>query len=98
MAEPILVKIQDQRPSKDHIWEDDVLDREKVASFLTKLLTAVNTQYVLQVNSPWGTGKTFFLQRWELSIKGKNRGQTYTFDGIVKSVCLTPRIQERKWT
>ena len=53
-------------------WDEDVLKREKYADFLTKYLVAKKEPFVLNVNSPWGTGKTFFIKRWYESLKGKH--------------------------
>lgn len=58
----------------------DRLDRAKYAEFLTGMLasqgyfTAADgseekRNYVLNLNSEWGSGKTYFLRRWESSLK-----------------------------
>ncbi|WP_338127835.1 P-loop NTPase fold protein [Leptospira noguchii] len=46
-----------------NIWEDDVLGREQVASFLENIIKQKIGNFVLTINSPWGTGKTFLIQR-----------------------------------
>ncbi|WP_188407569.1 KAP family P-loop NTPase fold protein [Agarivorans gilvus] len=51
----------------------DKLNRATYAKFLTKFLLAhSSTGYVLNLNSSWGTGKTYFLKRWQASIKEKH--------------------------
>lgn len=50
-------------------WHGDRLHREESAALLTKLLNNSETPFTLVVNSKWGTGKTFFIERWNASIK-----------------------------
>lgn len=45
-------------------WENDYMDRKPSADFLTKYILSNAHVKVLNVNSPWGTGKTFFLEHW----------------------------------
>ncbi|MDO6544290.1 KAP family P-loop NTPase fold protein [Photobacterium sanguinicancri] len=55
----------------------DKLDRQKYAEFLTKFLAnqghdkAIGNKhnYVLNLNSEWGSGKTYFLRRWAEDLK-----------------------------
>lgn len=47
------------------IWVDDLMDREPSARFLTSYLLANPDIKVLNVNSPWGAGKSFFLNKWK---------------------------------
>lgn len=51
----------------------DSLNRSLHAKFLTTFLIdkAKQGSYVININSPWGTGKTWFLRRWEQSLKFK---------------------------
>jgi hypothetical protein len=53
--------------SKD-IWLDDFLNRKVSSDFLTKYMLANSYVKVLNVNSPWGSGKTFFLERWKADL------------------------------
>ncbi|MBC3778735.1 P-loop NTPase fold protein [Pseudomonas sp. SWRI99] len=46
------------------VWADDFMARKTSADFLTKYLLANSHVRVLNVNSAWGAGKTFFLERW----------------------------------
>lgn len=52
----------------------DTLDRAKYASFITNFLVKNTSEngYVINLNAPWGTGKTYFLQRWILDINQKH--------------------------
>lgn len=56
-------------PNEKDPWTDDVLGRRRVAEFLTPLLATSTGPFVLNVDSPWGTGKTFFLKRWCQAVK-----------------------------
>lgn len=48
----------------------DSLNRSEHAKFLTTFLVdkAKQGSYVININSSWGTGKTWFLRRWEKSL------------------------------
>lgn len=48
----------------DNAWEDDFMERKPSADFLTSYILSNAHIKVLNVNSPWGTGKSFFLERW----------------------------------
>ncbi|MFM5802285.1 P-loop NTPase fold protein [Aeromonas veronii] len=52
----------------------DHLDRAKYALFLTSFLSAqdLSKPYVLNLNSGWGTGKTYFLKRWAEDLKRRH--------------------------
>ncbi|PMK09450.1 KAP family P-loop NTPase fold protein [Vibrio splendidus] len=61
-------------------FPEDKLDRAKYATFLTKLLASQGydkareedeqkQNYVLNLNSEWGSGKTYFLKRWSEDVK-----------------------------
>ncbi|WP_440064997.1 KAP family P-loop NTPase fold protein [Pseudomonas syringae] len=45
-------------------WKNDLMNRKGVAKFLSQHLDASDHIKVLNVNSEWGSGKTFFLQAW----------------------------------
>ncbi len=47
-------------------WEGNLVpDREDMAKTLTRHFSASGGPYVVSVSSPWGTGKSDFLERWE---------------------------------
>lgn len=48
-------------------FNSDCLNRAKYAEFLTAFLKGQNQSkpYVLNLNSEWGSGKTYFLKRWK---------------------------------
>lgn len=56
---------------------DDILGREGLADSLTTLVSDTEESVVIALNGGWGTGKTFFLDRWAyklqtLQAKGTN--------------------------
>ncbi|UPW18317.1 KAP family NTPase [Agarivorans sp. TSD2052] len=54
----------------DEEFSADKLNRATYANFLTNFLIAqAKSGYVLNLNSSWGTGKTYFLKRWQASIE-----------------------------
>lgn len=64
----------------DEFFPEDKLGREKYATFLTKLLASQGyddqrtdddkkRNYVLNLNTEWGAGKTYFLKRWSEDLK-----------------------------
>jgi hypothetical protein len=56
----------------DNVWGDDAFQTlEKNANFLTNALTANTKNFVLNVNGAWGTGKSFFVQRWAEALRQK---------------------------
>ena len=58
-------------------FPQDTLGREKYAQFLTQFLkdqgydpsTEKKQKYVLNLNSEWGSGKTYLLKRWSKDLK-----------------------------
>lgn len=52
----------------------DHLDRAKYALFMTTFLNSqdLSKPYVLNLNSGWGTGKTYFLKRWAEDLKRRH--------------------------
>ena len=55
-------------------WEDDALGREKFSKHLTDLVNSVgNVPFCVAVDGGWGSGKTFFLQRWRAEFAKKDK-------------------------
>lgn len=59
--------MQEEKVAVD-FWSDDLMDRKPSAEFLTTYLLANGHIKVLNVNSPWGSGKSFFLERWSKEL------------------------------
>jgi len=57
-------------------WSLDKMNRRGVAKFLTKFVDTNPNIRVLNINSPWGSGKTFFLENW-LSEQRQDRACVY---------------------
>lgn len=53
----------------DSPWADDKLDRKKVADYLTPVLASVTQPFVIGLDSPYGTGKSFFLKNWQCDLE-----------------------------
>ncbi|MXS83798.1 KAP family P-loop NTPase fold protein [Nitrosomonas oligotropha] len=54
---------------KTNEWAGDVLQRKKYADFLTQYLVAKKDPFVININAPWGSGKTFFIEHWYDDLK-----------------------------
>lgn len=54
--------------TRDTAWAEDKMNRKGVAAFLTNYLDGNEHIKVLNINSPWGSGKTFFLENWKLQL------------------------------
>ncbi|NMD51222.1 NTPase [Shewanella sp. DNRA4] len=56
------------------LFPRDTLDRARYASFLHNYLAinAIDGGYVLNLNAKWGSGKTYFINRWMESIKDRH--------------------------
>ncbi|ELS40657.1 KAP family P-loop NTPase fold protein [Pseudomonas syringae] len=52
-------------------WSRDQMNRKGVAKFLTKYIDDAEKIKVLNINSAWGSGKTFFLQNWMAQEKNE---------------------------
>jgi len=62
-------------------WHDDKLGRWEQAALLTDFLNAeydhqtnlegIKNHFVLNVDAPWGYGKTFFLERWQKDLQAE---------------------------
>lgn len=51
---------------------EDALNRKPQADFLTAVLGDKKEPYVLNLNAPWGYGKTYFVQHWAKELKEKH--------------------------
>ena len=79
-------EIQDQQP-----WADDVLERSKIGEALTNLLGERTDSLVINVNGYWGTGKTFFLKRWQKQLEQKGFKAIY-FNAWEDDFCDNPLV------
>lgn len=56
----------------EEIWLDDLMGRKASSDFLTSYMLANPHIKVLNVNSPWGAGKSFFLERWAKELRQRH--------------------------
>ncbi len=77
MSERLTLDWSDPTTIDNETFPQDTLGREKYAQFLTQFLkdqgyepsTENKQNYVLNLNSEWGSGKTYFLKRWSEDLK-----------------------------
>ena len=62
---------------RNRLWADDVLGRAFCAKTLTNFLKNQNSALTVALNGSWGTGKTFFLERWKLELKAEGYEVVY---------------------
>tara|TARA_R110001592_G_scaffold339331_1_gene627028 strand:- start:149 stop:1663 length:1515 start_codon:yes stop_codon:yes gene_type:complete len=58
-------KLETREVNSGKPWEGDDAGRENVAKALTNLVRVEKNPLVITVNGSWGTGKTYFLTRWQ---------------------------------
>lgn len=58
-------------------WAADRLNRRQLAEFLTRVLVAQSEGCVLNLDGRWGSGKTFFLERWAADLRGSHAVVTF---------------------
>ena len=59
------------QPSHSNIWSDDALNRSSMAERLTNVVEHEHGGIVISLNGGWGSGKTFFLTRWQQHLEQK---------------------------
>lgn len=72
----------------------DVLDRSGISKRLSDLLENVEEPVVVALDGPWGSGKSYFLQRWVGAHKLENGGRATTvyFDAFAHDYLEDPLI------
>jgi Cdc6-like AAA superfamily ATPase len=73
----LLIKNIETEHNEVDPWADDVLNREAVAQKLTKILNTVTQPFVVSLDSPFGTGKSFFIKRWAQQLKNDDANVVY---------------------
>ncbi|GAB3476782.1 KAP family P-loop NTPase fold protein [Marinomonas epiphytica] len=80
MSEEFTLDWSKPKTIDDETFPKDTLGRERYAQFLTQFLVGQangptqkdgenKRNYVLNLNSEWGSGKTYFLKRWSEDLK-----------------------------
>ena len=66
-----LSKIQHEKIDPKNPWLRDKLERKKVADYLTPVLASIRQPFVISLHSPYGTGKSFFLECWKADLEAQ---------------------------
>ena len=86
--------------SKIDAWNGDTLDRQKEANFIMNYLNGIYAEnlqdsnsgsFVLNLNAPWGYGKTYFLENLKLDLEEKKHPVLY-FDAWKNDYSKTPLL------
>ena len=72
-------------------WADDQLNRAEMAGKLTRYVCSRKNPFVISLNGAWGTGKTFFLERWQKDLK-KQKIQSIYFNAWEDDFCDDPLV------
>ena len=67
--EEIQKELKDEKIS--HPFEDDLLDLKTFAETISNIVVSTKDPFVFSINSPYGTGKTFFLRRLHCLLEQK---------------------------
>lgn len=75
-------------------FEDDLLGREKAGKTLSEALDRIEDPLVVALNGRWGTGKSYFLQRWVGAHEHQNQGKALTvyFDAFANDYQSDPLV------
>lgn len=69
---PLLKKPDAPQISDSDAWKDDPFDRKRDAEMLSRLIaSSITDPLVLSLQAPWGSGKTTFLKRLQVHIRGE---------------------------
>lgn len=72
-----LRKHEEQKIDTLEPWSDDHLERAEAAETLGHVLLSIEQPFVVAINSPFGTGKSFFVNRLIQDFKNKNHVALY---------------------
>ena len=50
-------------------WQDDLIGRGELATNLTNIVRNNNSPLTVALHGEWGSGKTFFLKRWQQELR-----------------------------
>jgi hypothetical protein len=63
--------------SENATFDDDELEREPLADFLTDMLTTIDESFVMSLTAPWGTGKTTLIEMWQQKLDKQDHPSLY---------------------
>ena len=72
-------------------FENDILNREALATQLSELITKTDDPIVIALDGGWGTGKSYFLQRW-VGHHNEEDGITIYYDAFESDYLTEPLI------
>ena len=52
----------------ENIWQGDLFNRKIVANDFSKIITSIDQPFVVSIDAQYGSGKTFFLERWHKEL------------------------------
>ncbi|UWP89794.1 KAP family P-loop NTPase fold protein [Aliiroseovarius crassostreae] len=75
-------------------FEEDLLGREKTGKTLSEVLDRIEDPLVVALDGRWGTGKSYFLQRWVGAHEHQNEGKALTvyFDAFANDYQSDPLV------
>lgn len=73
------------------VWRDDALNRASMAEKLTNVVKHQHEGMVISLNGDWGTGKTFFLERWKRHLEAEGFRTLY-FNAWQDEFCNEPLV------
>ena len=85
------LKLLEPDVSPDEPWQDDTLDRAQIAEKLANLFRDQRDPFVISIDGPWGTGKTFLLKRWQKELENKGFRVIY-FNAWEDDFCDDPLL------
>ena len=62
-------KTLEEIKKQQHPFEDDLLERKEIANHFAQIIQNTKSPFVFNINSPYGTGKTFFLTRLKVLLE-----------------------------
>ena len=85
------LKLLEPDVSTEKPWQDDALDRAKIAERLTNLIRDQRDPFVVSIDGQWGTGKTFLLKRWQQELEN-NEFKVIYFNAWEDDFCDDPLL------
>lgn len=73
----MLLRAPDLNVDKNDPFAEGALDRKNIAEGVAELLASLNGPFVLSIDSPWGTGKTTFIQMLKVLLEEKGHPCLY---------------------
>ena len=89
--EKIPLKLPEPEIDENALWKDDVLGRKKIAEALTELVRGQSASLVISLSGGWGSGKTFFLKRWQKNLANEGFISVY-FNAWEDDFCDDPLV------